>query len=289
MRVCSLLPSATEILFGLGLGDRVVAVSEECDFPSEARRLPRVSASRVDTRALDSRAIDEAVRAAIADGRSLYAIDAAAVERLAPDVIVTQDLCEVCAVSSGEVAELCPVGARIVSLDPRTLGDVADSVRALGRGLGAAAEGEAVAAAMEESLARTRAAVRDRERPRVFVNEWLDPPFAAGHWVPELVEVGGGDEIFGLVGEPSRPVTWDAVLEREPELVVIAACGYDAVRTAREARLPDLGCRVVAVDANSYFSRPAPRLADGAAQLAHLLHPDAAPDPGLPLVELARR
>jgi iron complex transport system substrate-binding protein len=289
VRICSLLPSATEILFGIGLGDRVVAVSEECDFPAEARLLPRVTASRVDTKALDSRAIDNAVRAAIADGRSLYAIDADAIERLAPDVIVTQDLCEVCAVSSGEVAELCPIGARVVSLDPRTLGEVADSVRELGRELAADAQAQALADRMEESLARTRAAVAGLPRPRVVVNEWLEPPYAAGHWVPELVEAAGGDEIFGLAGEPSRPTTWAEVREREPDLVVLAACGYDAERTAREASLPDLPCRVVAVDANSYYSRPAPRLADGAAQLAHLLHPDAVADPGLPLVELTPR
>ena len=286
MRICSLLPSATEILFGLGLGDRVVAVSEECDTPAEARRLPRVTASRVDTAALDSRAIDDAVRAAIADGRSLYAIDAAAIERLAPDVIVTQDLCEVCAVSSGEVAELCPVGARVVSLDPRTVDEVAESVRALGRELGAEAEGDALARTMLDAIDRTRRAVTGLPRPRVFVNEWLEPPYAAGHWVPELVEAAGGDEIFGLVGEPSRPTTWDEVVAHEPELIVIAACGYDAERSAREARLPDLPCRVVAVDAGSFYSRPAPRLADGVAQLAHLLHPDVVPDPGLPLVEL---
>jgi iron complex transport system substrate-binding protein len=289
VRICSLLPSATEILFGIGLGDRVVAVSEECDFPAGARRLPRVTASRVDTKALDSRAIDDAIRAAIADGRSLYAIDAAAIERLAPDVIVTQDLCEVCAVSSGEVAELCPIGARVVSLDPRTLGEVADSVRELGRELGAEARAESVAATMEQALAGTRGAVAGLARPRVFVNEWLEPPYAAGHWVPELVEAAGGEEIFGLAGEASRPTTWAEVRERDPELVVLAACGYDAERTAREASLPDLSCRVVAVDANTYYSRPAPRLADGAAQLAHLLHPGVVPDPGLPLVELGRR
>jgi iron complex transport system substrate-binding protein len=121
------------------------------------------------------------------------------------------------------------------------------------------------------------------------VNEWLEPPYAAGHWVPELVDAAGGVEIFAFAGEPSRPTTWAEVVAREPDLIVLAACGYDAERTAREAALPELPCRVVAVDANSYYSRPAPRLADGARQLAHLLHPDAVPDPGLPLVELARR
>jgi iron complex transport system substrate-binding protein len=291
MRICSLLPSATEIVFGLELGDRLVAVSEECDFPAEARQLPRVTASRVDTSTLDSRAIDDAVRAAVADGRSLYAIDGGAIERLAPDVILTQDLCEVCAVSSGDVAALCPVDARVVSLDPRTLAEVADSVRTLGRELGAAERARTMAATFEETISRIRTAVAGRRRPRVFVNEWLEPPYAAGHWVPEMVAAAGGEEIFDLVGQPSRPTTWDDVLEREPALVVLAACGYDAARIATEARsigLPGLPCRVVAVDANAYLSRPGPRLADGVVQLAHLLHPEVVPDPCLPLVELGR-
>jgi iron complex transport system substrate-binding protein len=291
VRICSLLPSATEIVFELGLGDRLVAVSEECDFPAEARLLPRVTASRIDTTALDSRAIDDAVRAAVAGGRSLYAVDGDTIERLAPDVILTQDLCEVCAVSSGDVAALCPVDARIVSLDPRTLAEVADSVRTLGRELGAEERARDVAATFEETIARIRSAVADRDRPRVFVNEWLEPPYAAGHWVPEMVDAAGGEEIFGLVGQPSRPTTWAEVLAREPELVVLAACGYDAARIVSEARatgLPDLPCRVVAVDANAYLSRPGPRLADGVVQLAHLLHSEVVPDPGLPLVEVGR-
>ena len=289
MRICSLLPSATEIVFALGLGDCLVAVSEECDFPPEARALPRVTASRVDTQSLDSRAIDEAVRAAIADGRSLYAVDSEAIARLAPDVILTQDLCEVCAVSSGEVAALCPVDARVVSLDPRTLAEVAESVRTLGRELGTAERGETVAAAFEARIAGVRNAVAGHPRPRVFVNEWLEPPYAAGHWVPEMVDAAGGDEIFGLAGQPSRPTTWDEALAREPELVVLAACGYDAERIATEARavgLPELSTTVVAVDANAYFSRPGPRLADGVVQLAHLLHPEVVPDPGHPFVEV---
>src|SRR5213593_1735703 len=271
------------------MGEQLVGVSEECDFPPAARSLPRVTASRVDTRTLDSRAIDEAVRAAIADGRSLYAVDADAIERLAPDVILTQDLCEVCAVSSGDVAALCPVDARIVSLDPRSLLEVADSIRILGRELGAAERGEAVAAAFEDAIAHVRRAVAGRRRPRVFVNEWLEPPFAAGHWVPEMVAAAGGEEVFGLVGQPSRPTTWDEALARKPELVILAACGYDAERIASEARavrLPAMPCAAVAVDANAYFSRPGPRLAAGVVQLAHLLHPQVVPDPGLPRFEI---
>ena len=287
MRICSLLPSATEIVFALGLGEQLVGVSEECDFPPQAQSLPRVTWSRVDTRALDSRGIDDAVREAIADGRSLYAIDAEAIERLRPDVILTQDLCEVCAVSSGDVADLCPIGVRVISLDPRTIGEVAESVRVLGNALGRKDRADEVATRMEQSIAAVRDAVAGRPRPRVFVNEWLDPPYAAGHWVPEMVDASGGEEIFGFAGEPSRPTTWDEVLAREPELIVVAACGYDAERSAAEARLPELPCRVVAVDANSYFSRPAPRLADGVTQLAHVMHPNAAADPGLPLVELS--
>ncbi len=288
MRICSLLPSATEIVGALGLADRLVGVSAECDWPPEVRELPVVSAARIDPNALSSADIDVAVREALVGSRSLYAIDEPLLDELAPDLIVTQDLCAVCAVSSGDVARLCAVDAEIVSLDPRTVGEVEESVIGLARRLGVPARGAEVVACMERELERVRSLVGCRERRRVFVAEWLDPPFAAGHWVPEMVELAGGLDVLGRAGEPSFTTTWDAVLEREPELVVLAPCGFDAERAAREAAtLPPLPCRVVAVDANARFSRPAPRLAEGVAQLAFFLHPEVAPDPGLPWIELA--
>jgi iron complex transport system substrate-binding protein len=287
VRICSLLPSATEIVGALGLTDALVGRSEECDWPPEVASLPVVTAARVDTSAIESLEIDRAVREALADGRSLYALDEELIEELAPDVILTQDLCAVCAVSSDDVSRLCGVDAALLSLDPRGIAGIQDSVRELAAHLGVAGAGEQVVTRMDETIGRVRERVAGLERVRVFVAEWLDPPFAAGHWVPEMVAHAGGHEVLGIAGQASFPTTWEAVLERRPELVVLAPCGFDAVRTAREADLPPLSCRVVAVDANAYFSRPAPRIADGIAQLAFLLHPDVVPDPGLPWIELA--
>ncbi len=286
MRICSLLPSATEIVGALGLAGSLVGVSEECDFPPEVKGLPVVSASRVDTRALMGGEIDKAVREAVRDGRALYGIDAELLETLAPDIILTQDLCAVCAVSSDEVGELCASGARTLALDAHSLGEVGDRVVELAQVLGAQERGREVASAMHERLQAITARVHGCERRGVCVAEWLDPPYAAGHWVPEMVELAGGRELLGHAREPSYATTWEAIQELRPELVVAAPCGYDHERAAREAALPDLGCRVVAVDANAYYARPAPRLVDGVAQLAFLIHPELVEDPGLPYAEL---
>jgi iron complex transport system substrate-binding protein len=288
VRICSLLPSATEIVGALGLADALVGVSAECDWPPEARGLPIVTAARIDTSALSSTDIDAAVRDALAGARSLYAIDEELLDELAPDVIVTQDLCAVCAVSSEDVTRLCAVNADIVSLDPRTVGEVEESVIELADRLGVPARGAEVVAGMERELERLRMLVAGRERRRVFVAEWLDPPFAAGHWVPEMVELAGGVEVLGRAGQASFSTTWEEVLSCEPELAVLAPCGFDAARAAREAEVvPHLPCRVVAVDANARFSRPAPRIVEGVAQLAFFLHPDVVSDPGFPWIEHA--
>jgi iron complex transport system substrate-binding protein len=286
MKVCSLLPSATEIVGAIGLADALVGRSAECDWPAEVRHLPVVTAARVDTTAIGSLEVDRAVRDALADGRSLYALDEELIDALDPDVILTQDLCAVCAVSSDDVGRLCSVDAEVLSLDPRGIAGIQASVLEVAKRLGVPEQGALVVAQMEETIERVREQTAGRRRPSVFVAEWLDPPFAAGHWVPEMVELAGGREVLGVAGEASFATTWSAVLEQSPELVVLAPCGFDATRAAREAALPAFGCRVVAVDANAYFSRPAPRIADGIAQLASLLHPDVVPDPGLPLIEL---
>jgi iron complex transport system substrate-binding protein len=272
MRIVSLLPSATEIVADLGLADRLVARSEECDWPPQVARLPVVSSSHVSMDALTGREIDEAVRTAVADGQSLYALDADLVERLRPDVIVTQDLCRVCAVSSDDV---CEVGAEVVSLDPRTLAEIADSVRLLGSRLGVGERAEEVAAAMEERIEHVRSQVRGLPRRRVFVAEWLDPPFAAGHWLPEMVEAAGGSDVLGRAGEPSFETTWDEVAAAAPEIVVLAPCGFDARRAAEEAESLELPWPTVPVDANAFFSRPAPRVAEGVEILARILHPES--------------
>src|SRR5919106_6270537 len=288
MRICSLLPSATEIVASLGLVESLVAVSEECDWPPEVRRLPVVTASRVDTTRLSSFEIDKAVREAVGDGRPLYAIDREQLEALEPDLILTQNLCTVCAVSSDTVDELCATDAEVVALDAHTLAEIEERILSLADLLGVTARGRAVVGEMESKVAAVHEHTSEARPRPVFIAEWLDPPYAAGHWIPELVALAGGHDVLGRAGAPSYPTSWEAVRERRPELVIVAPCGFDHTRAAREAtRLPPLACRAVAVDSNAYYARPGPRVADGVAQLAFLIHPDLVADPGLPYVELA--
>jgi iron complex transport system substrate-binding protein len=282
VRICSFLPSATEIIADLGLTDSLVGVSAECRWPPAVVGKPVVTAAKIDPSSMSSLEIDAAVRRSIRDGRSLYAVDADLIAELAPDLIVTQDLCVVCAVSSSELTAACPVGAEVLSLDPRTFGEVAKSVRVLAAALGVAERGEAIAAAMTATVAEVAGRVRGLTRRRVFVAEWIDPPFSAGHWLPEMIDAAGGTDVLGVAGRPSRPTTWKEVLSLRPELVVVAPCGFDADEAAVRAAQLALPCPAVAVDGDAYYSRPAPRLADGLRQLAHLFHPEVADDPGLP-------
>jgi iron complex transport system substrate-binding protein len=286
MRICSFIPSATEIIAELGLLDSLVGVSEECRWPPEVVGKPVVTAARIDLASMSSVEIDEVVRASVRDGRSLYAVDAQQIEALQPDLILTQDLCAVCAVSSGEVESACPVGAEVLSLDPRTLGEVAESVRVLGRRLGADERGVAIASRMLGEIEEAAASVAGLPRRRVFFAEWVDPPFCAGHWLPEMIELAGGEDVLGRPAEPSRATTWDEVLELEPELVIVGPCGFGVEEAAARATDLELPCPAVAVDGDAYYSRPAPRLGEGVRQLAHLLHAGVAPDPGLPAIPL---
>jgi iron complex transport system substrate-binding protein len=286
MRICSFLPSATEIIADLGLVDSLVGVSEESRWPPEVVGKPVVTAARIDPSRLSSLEIDDVVRASVRDGRSLYAVDAELISALAPDVIVTQDLCAVCAVSSGELESACPVGAEVVSLDPRTLGDVAESVRVLGHRLGATERANRIAARMLQEIEGAAASVRGLPRRPVFFAEWIDPPFSAGHWLPEMIECAGGKDVLGKRGEPSRATSWAEVLALVPELVIVGPCGFGVEEAAARAAGLELPLPAVAVDGDAYYSRPAPRLAAGVRQLAYLLHPDVAPDPGLPAIPL---
>lgn len=263
-----------------------MGVSDECRWPQTLIGKPVVSSARIDPATLSSAEIDERVRESTADGRSLYAVDADLIDSLQPELIVTQDLCAVCAVSSGDLATACPLESEIVSLDPRNLGEVADTVRTLARVLDAQERGEAIVAEMWEKIGSVEQAVAGFERPRVFLAEWIDPPYCPGHWIPEMIERAGGVSVLGRLGEPSCAVSWEQVLAQAPDLVVVAPCGFGAQEAAERASGIDLPCRAVAVDADSYYARPAPRLADGVRQLGHLLHPDAVPDPGLPAIEL---
>jgi iron complex transport system substrate-binding protein len=286
MRVCSLLPSATEIVADLGLIDSLVGISEECAWPPEVSVKPRVTKAKIDSEQLSSGEIDRAVRASVADGHSLYLVDAELIDDLDPDLLITQDLCTVCAVSSGDLASACPVDAEVISLDPGTLEEVAGTVTALAERLGEIEAGRQLVDEMRSKIDSVRRAVDGLPRRRVFVSEWIEPPFSAGHWVPEMVDAAGGEDVMGVRGQPSFATTWDTVIDRGPELVVLAPCGFHAEEAAKRAAGLRLPCRVVAVDADSYYSRPAPRLADGVLQLGHLLHPEAVADPGLPAIEL---
>jgi iron complex transport system substrate-binding protein len=286
MRICSLLPSATEIVADLGLADSLVAVSEECDWPPEVRRLPVVTASRVDTSRLSSLEIEKAVRDAVSDGRPLYAIDRDLLDELEPDLILTQNLCAVCAVSAEAVEELCATDAEVIALDAHTLAEIEERIISLAGLLGVPGRGRAVVDRMQATIAAIDERVAGALVRPVFVAEWLEPPYAAGHWIPEMVALAGGSDVLGRAGAPSYPTSWEVVREQQPELVVVAPCGFDHERAAREASLPPLGCRAVAVDSNAYYARPAPRLADGVAQLAFLIHPELVDDPGLPYHEL---
>lgn len=259
----------------LGLVDSLVAVSEECRWPPEVASKPKVTAARIDSANLSSAEIDRVVRASIGSDRPLYTVDADLIDELRPDILITQDLCTVCAVSSGDLASACPVGAEIVSLDPGTLTEVADSVSALAERLGVPERGHAIADAMLAKIDVVRAAVAQRPKRRIFVAEWLDPPFTAGHWVPEMVDAAGGVDVLGVAGEPSTSTDWEQVLAAGPELIVAAPCGYDEQGAAERAAGLDLPVPIVAVDADSFFSRPGPRLADGVELLARLLHPGA--------------
>lgn len=284
MRVCSLLPSATEIIAELGLIDSLVGVSEECRWPQEVVGKPVVTAARIDPSILSSLEIDAAVRASLDEGGSLYAVDADLIAELEPDLIVTQDLCSVCAVSSAELADACPVEADVLSLDPRTLTEVADSVRQLARRLGVTAEGARIADRMTGVIEETAERVRGLPPRAVFFAEWLDPPFCAGHWLPEMIALAGGRDVIGTAGVPSRSVTWGEVLALRPELIVLGPCGFSAEEAAARADGLEFPCPAVVVDGDSFFSRPGPRLADGVRQLAHLFHPDVVEDPGLPAI-----
>jgi iron complex transport system substrate-binding protein len=270
----------------LGRTGWLVGRSAECDFPAGVAGLPVVTASRVDTSALSSRDIDDAVRDAVLSGRALYSVDEELIGDLRPDIVITQDLCHVCAVSGDDVGRITSLAADVISLDPRTIAGVEATVVELGARLDADAAAVAVVERMRRTIAAAVGAVAGRPPVPVFVAEWLDPPFAAGHWVPEMVALAGGREVLGRTGEPSFPVTWQDVAAAGPDVVVAAPCGFGAERAAAESAEIPFPCRAVAVEANSYYSRPAPRLADGVAQLAHILHPTTARDPGLPAIAL---
>jgi len=272
-----------------GAGHTLVGVTHECDHPPGVENLPRLTKSRIRGDAMTSAEIDAAIGELLTEDGSIYALDAELLEELAPDLVLTQGLCDVCAVSTGLV-ERAVSGLRrkpeILPLNPTSLGEVLDDAVRVGQALGRGDEARAKVAALEERLARVEEAVAGLPRPRVGCIEWLDPPFSAGHWVPEMVRLAGGEDLFAGPGERSARLGWGEVFEADPDVLVLMPCGFDAGRAEREAHiLPELpgwsalsaveAGRVWVVDANSYFSRPAPRLVEGVEILARILHPEA--------------
>lgn len=295
MRIASLVPSATEMLFALGLGESVVGVTHECDYPPAAAELPHLTAT-VLPEGLDAGEIDAAVKEVVGEGRALYTLDEERLAELEPDLIVTQAVCEVCAVSYEDVVTVAarlPGAPRVLQQDPSTLGEVLDDVVRLGAAAGIEPEARQVRGDLEQRLEAVRTAVTGAPQPRVLALEWLDPPFLGGHWVPEMIAIAGGEDVIGAPGQKSPQVEWEELDGLDPDVVAAMPCGWyldDSRAQALEhrERLDSLGAdRIFAVDAASTFSRPGPRLVDGVELLAHLFHPERVEPPaGIGFAEL---
>ena len=283
------MPAATEIAAALGLMDDVVGVSHECDFPAEANKCPRVTHCPVHHAGLTSREVDEWVRRALRDNGTIYTIDEPLLRKLRPDAILTQKLCDVCAVGYGTVARLAetlPGPPRVVNLEPSSLADIFENIREVAAACGVAERAEGVIA----NLSARVEAVRDRaaqiaDRPRCFLMEWVDPPFCSGHWGPELVEIAGGHDPLGRKHQPSAQIDWQQVLDARPDIIVLALCGYDVDLARRDfellRRFPGFDSlpaaraeEIYLVDASAYFARPGPRIVDSLELLAGILHPE---------------
>ena len=288
MRIASLVPSATEMLFALGLGESVVGVTHECDFPAAASALPHLTATVLPD-GLSAGKIDAAVKSIVGEGKALYSLDEERLAELAPDLIVTQAICDVCAVSFEDVVEVAarlPGPPRVIQQDPSSLAEVFEDVTRLGVAAGIVDRAHELRGDLEGRLAAVGAAVAGAERPRVVALEWLDPPFVGGHWIPEMVAIAGGEDVAGPSGAKSPEVSWDRLAGLDPDLVVVMPCGWYVEQSRAQAvehweRIEALGAgRVFAVDAASTYSRPGPRLVDGVELLAHLFHPDLVDPPG---------
>jgi iron complex transport system substrate-binding protein len=289
-RVVSLLPSATEILFAIGAGDRVVGVTHECDHPDAAGGLPKVTASLLPTQGIAPGDIDRHIHAARHAGSSIYRLDEAELARLEPDLIITQELCDVCAVAYTEVRRAVRRLAGevpVLSLEPRSMEEICLSIEEVGAATGCADGAARTAGAMRQRIAEIGAVPRMEPRPRVVCIEWTDPLMVGGHWVPEMVRIAGGVDVLGVEGAPSRYVSWDEVIDAQPEVMILMPCGYDLARTLElvpevtsRPGFDDLPCaragRVMAVDGSAYFSRPGPRVVHGLEILLAAISAEAA-------------
>jgi len=292
-RIVSLLPAATEIAAALGLMDEVVGVSHECDFPEEANTRPRVTRCPVHKAGLSSREVDDWVRRALRENGTIYTIDETLLHELRPDVILTQKLCDVCAVGYGTVARLAgtlPGPPQVVNLEPSSLSDIFDDIRRVAKACSVTDRAHKVVAELSTRAEAVRGrAAKIPERPRCFLMEWVDPPFCSGHWGPELVEIAGGHDPLGRKHQPSVEIQWEVVLDSRPEVIVLALCGYDIDRARRDYELlrkfPGFDSlpaaqnnRIHIVDASAYFARPGPRIVDSLEFLAGILHPEEFPE-----------
>ena len=305
MRVVTLLPSATEIVCGLGFGDRLVGVSHSCDYPEEVSSLPKVTSTRVPYQS-DSKTIDDYVRDHLDSNDALYDLDLELLASLQPDVVVSQALCDVCAVATGEVDNaICalPNAPRLIDLTPNNLDDVFADIARVGQALGADPATENLLAdlnARKQAVADRTAGIPEADRPRVAFLEWLIPPFNGGHWNPELVELAGGVDLLGSPGKPSSTIDWQQVVRQQPEVLFIACCGFTSDRTLQDIEVISRGDawndlpavqndRVYVVDGDAYFASPGPRLIDGLEIMAHALHPELHPMPANGEFRLVRR
>lgn len=292
-RIASLLASGTEIVAALGLERGLVAISHECDYPPRVLDRPRVSRPRFDPSTLSSAEIDRAVRDAMLEHGSVYTLDAEALERISPDLILTQAVCEVCAVPTPGVREMVAkldLDARVVSLDAHTIEEIFGSILQVGREAEVEAEAQRVVHELRARINAVRVAVRGATRPRVLAMEWLDPPFAPGHWVPEMIEIAGGENLVGEAGRHSRQLQWSELTSLDPDVLLIMPCGYGLEQSLQDAdraahRLHTVAPRALAerrtwaVDGSAYFNRSGPRVVRGIEILAGLLHPDRQPVP----------
>lgn len=294
LKIASLLPSATEIVCALGLEKNLVGITHECDFPESVTGKPPLTASRISHETMSSREIDHAVRSQLDGHGSIYDLDERKLEELKPDLIITQELCEVCAVSYKTVqkaAKIFVADAKVVSLEPNTIADIFENVKTVGELCGVSEKAEEVVAGLQNRLDALKNKTENLEnRPRVFMLEWLEPPFAPGHWTPEQVEIAGGNCILGEAGKKSLTTTYEAIYESQPEILILIPCGFyiaDILNQLEKTRFPsnwrDLPAvkneQIWAMDASAYFSRPAPRVVDGAEILAKIFHPQIFGEP----------
>jgi iron complex transport system substrate-binding protein len=285
MRIVSLVPHATELLYALGLGDDVVGVTHECDYPPETASVTRVTRDLLPS-GLSAGEIDAAVRERTENGNAIYALDEDALAELAPDLIVAQELCDVCAVSYDDVqavAKKLDPQPEVIALDPKTFGETMGDIRTIARATRTRDAALDLVARQRSRVDKVKIAVKGVQRRSVVAIEWFDPVYVAGHWTPQLIELAGGTDLLGFAGEHSEQMAWEVIAAAKPEVVLCIPCGYDGPRALAEAEQHTAALRaigaaeVIALDASAYFSRPGPRLVDGLETLAHALHPDRVP------------